>query len=272
MYEIKDQHTILNSFDKQKTIIDRILKTNLSPTEVREAVYQLNPSFSEQFFCIYCNFKDSFFSESPLSYYKRIKNTDFDNPQTFMLVSDKGIFHMFSSDFVSEKTIMKYASDFVHSVVAENDEANTGISLLHNTLTELRAALEESLYASLYCEITGRPTELYENLESYKVIFPFAQSEKMQAFSNALLEPVREFDTYYNYDFYETLRTYVNSGNNIKETASLTGMHEQTVRYRLNKIYSLLDIDSKSESAKEQLSLAIKIQNAQDLLGHQNIF
>lgn len=271
VYEIRNQHAILDSFTKQQTIIDRILNTDLSPNEIRESVYLLNPSFSEQFFCIYCSFKDSFFSESPLSYYKKIKNTDFDNPQTFMLVSNNGIFHMFSSDSVAEQDIFKYASDFVHIVVPEEDDVYTGISLLHTTLTDLKVALQESLYASLYCEITQNNIESYEDIESYKVIFPFANSDTMQTFCNELLEPIREFDTYYNYDFYDTLRTYINSGSNVKATAHATDLHEQTVRYRLNKIYSLLDIDSQSESAKEQLSFAIKIQNAKDLLSHHNL-
>lgn len=271
VYVIRKQQAQTELFKEEKNTIDRILNTSLSPKQIREQSFKLNPSFNDQFFCIYCHCRDSFLSEDPLTYFRKIRDTNFDTAQTLTLISDNEIYHIRSGDKVAEIKLDQYAKEFTNIILARDDRVTLGISLLHNTLNEFKLGLEESRYSSQYCEIMGLNKAEYNDLKTYKVVFPFAQSDAMGRFSNFLLEPIKEFDTYYNYDFYETLKTYVNTGNSIARTAEISGMHEQSVRYRLNKIYSLIDLDPKDSASLEQLALAVKIQNVRELFENKNL-
>ncbi len=46
-----------------------------------------------------------------------------------------------------------------------------------------------------------------------------------------------------HYDFFETLYTFFKCGRNYKKTAETLFLHSKTIRYRLNRIEQLLNID-----------------------------
>lgn len=268
VYQIKKHQEILNSFDKENKIMNRIIKSNLSKEELKEAAFQLNPSFREQFFCSFCRLTDKFLLDDLNALYEKYNGSKYDNSKNTLVFGNNGIFFICSGYDIADLCTSDYISDLYDLLLEKESEKEIGISDMHNSLSDLKNAITESIYASLYCRISENDISNYDDLESYKIIFPYANDDLMLSFSKSLLEPLIEFDTYYNYDFYKTLETYINSGNNIHKTAKLTGLHEQSIRYRLNKIYSLTNTNSKSATSLEQLSLAVKIQKTKELLNH----
>jgi DNA-binding PucR family transcriptional regulator len=91
----------------------------------------------------------------------------------------------------------------------------------------------------------------------------------MQAFKKKILEPINEHDAENNSNLLETLTQFVLSGCSISFTAKMISQHENTVRYRLEKIAFLTGLDFKSPAQLEELALAIKIDICSGLLGNQ---
>ena len=266
VYQIKEHQQILNSFDRENEIINRIINLSLSAEELKEAAFQLNPSFREQFFCSFCLLSDIFFLDEPYKVYERFNGSKYDNAKNSLVFGNNGIFFICSGYDISDLCTDEYISGLYALILDDEIEKRIGIGNTHNSLFDLKSAIMESIYSSLYCGISDKSISNYDDLEAYKIIFPYAKDGLMADFSKNLLEPIKEFDTYYNYDFYKTLETYISSGNDIHKTAKLTGLHEQSIRYRLNKIYTLTNTNAKSAASIEQLSLAVKIGKAKELL------
>jgi len=56
----------------------------------------------------------------------------------------------------------------------------------------------------------------------------------------------------------ETFKTYVETNSSIKKTADLLSIHPSTVKYRLNKLNKILDLNPGSFEDKMELYIAIK--------------
>ena len=69
---------------------------------------------------------------------------------------------------------------------------------------------------------------------------------------------------------FETLLCYVKNNANLKQTAQELSQHENTIRYRLEKIGTVCDLNYRFSEDAEQLSLAVKIYIARTLLPEEN--
>ena len=80
---------------------------------------------------------------------------------------------------------------------------------------------------------------MYGRLGVYKALFPFAGSAEAAAFCRGVLDPIKEYDAENNAEIFPTLERYVVSGCSVRAAASALGIHENTLRYRLEKAASV---------------------------------
>ena len=84
----------------------------------------------------------------------------------------------------------------------------------------------------------------------------------MRSFYEGLTLPIKNYDEKYNTELFDTAVIYFEKDGNIIETANELFIHKNTVRYRLEKIKEILDMDS---GFYEQLAIAMKVYNVQSL-------
>ena len=97
-------------------------------------------------------------------------------------------------------------------------------------------------------------------------MLPFCHSRDFVRFSDHILDPIRDYDTENGTALFETLLSYVKNDADLKKTAAELTQHENTVRYRLEKIHSICGLSYRFAADGEQLSLAAKIHMARTLL------
>jgi sugar diacid utilization regulator len=78
-----------------------------------------------------------------------------------------------------------------------------------------------------------------EILGNFKAIFPFAKSEPMEQFSQGCLNPLRDFDAENTLILFDTLTQFIMCDGNLRELSNKLSLHENTLRYRLEKIAHL---------------------------------
>ncbi|WP_177178862.1 helix-turn-helix domain-containing protein [Paenibacillus sp. PDC88] len=71
--------------------------------------------------------------------------------------------------------------------------------------------------------------------------------------------PLLEYDQKHNTLLYDTIRMYFKHSRNIKKTAAEMFAHYNTVAYRVEKAYDLLQVDPDNGDQVLQLQLAIKL-------------
>ena len=80
------------------------------------------------------------------------------------------------------------------------------------------------------------------------------------------MDPIAEYDAENKTSLTETLSVYVRANEDLAAAARQLAQHEQTIRYRLNRIYEISGLDKKSLADTEELSLAMKLELARQML------
>ena len=106
----------------------------------------------------------------------------------------------------------------------------------------------------------------YEDLGTYRAVLPFARSAEMQHFAEQVLDPLADHDIENNTALLETLTGYVLAGCSFKAAAAALDQHENTIRYRMDKVSDITGLSYKEHDQLEVLSLAVKIREAGRLL------
>ena len=135
-------------------------------------------------------------------------------------------------------------------------ESFIGISDTHYYLGELGLSIKEASYASLIAAEKNIVFENYENLGLLRMVFLLADNKILRDYSAKILTPIRDFDLESNGKLMETLAAWARHGMSFPEAASELHQHENTVRYRMDKIGQITGLDFKKASDAQQLNMA----------------
>ena len=246
--------------------VNILLSRKLSTDEVRDHAKLIDPSFEERYIAIYFMSRDYFSESDFLECFERYDKSCFSTPASTMCLYKHGAFLFYSCDDTSVMFDDNFVSQAVKKIFPDPSNYTIGISRPHFSLGEFSVCIRESLCAALLNKNLQKSFLRYGGLGSYEIIFPFAKSGEMQDFKKKILEPINEHDAENNTTLYETLTQYILSGCNIRAAAKMASQHENTVRYRLEKIALITGLDFKSPPQLEELSLAVKIDICSGLL------
>ena len=248
--------------------IVRLLDTITSQASGEQAVYEnsmlLNPSFETQHRVYYLITGDRLGEDRFSECYRNYIGSPLDTPESLMAAYDGGLLYI---------TTWEHKQGLKDATVAEalrqelgTPNASVGISETHYYLGELGASIREAMYSALlaYSRDPGTNKE-FKALGLMKLIFPECDSKSMADFSKSILEPIRDFDLENNGKLMETLAAWSENGMNFPEAARGLHQHENTLRYRMDKIGQLTGLDFKKASDAQQLNMAYLIDYCREL-------
>ena len=88
------------------------------------------------------------------------------------------------------------------------------------------------------------------------MVFPLAENKVFEDYSARVLTPIRDFDLESNGKLMETLAAWSKHGMSFPEAAAVLHQHENTLRYRMDKIEQLTGLDFKKAADAQQLNMA----------------
>lgn len=126
--------------------------------------------------------------------------------------------------------------------------------------------MQEALYAAQIHQLKRQNPILepasyqnYAELGIYQVLLPVLDHESFPRYARRILEPLLEFDAENRGNLTRTLLDFVQCGGDLRVLAQYTGQHENTLRYRLDKIAGITGLSYKKLADYEQLALAVRI-------------
>jgi sugar diacid utilization regulator len=125
---------------------------------------------------------------------------------------------------------------------------------------DLHRAGAEALLAANVAEARGHPELSFEETGAYRLLLP-AMSEdpaELQGFFDETVAPLVAYDEQYETELVRTLETFLDADGNVARTAEKLFTHRHTVRYRLERIKELTELDVSSTDGRERLSLGLK--------------
>lgn len=104
----------------------------------------------------------------------------------------------------------------------------------------------------------GRPVALIGDMGVLRVFMSSGTADSARRFSDELLAPLVERDRS-GAELIATLRTFLDCNAQYRKTASVLGVHENTVRYRLNQVKQLAAIDPDDLDSLLDVRFALQI-------------
>ncbi len=136
-----------------------------------------------------------------------------------------------------------------------------GRSRIAKEPTEFARAGDEARLAANVAEAEGDLTMLeFDQTGAYRLLLSTMSEnpEELERFYAETLEPIVAYDEQYETDLLQTLETFLESDGNVAGTAQKLFTHRHTVRYRLERVRELTDLDVGSSDGREKLSLGLK--------------
>lgn len=155
------------------------------------------------------------------------------------------------------------AADRIHTGVEAARKGTTvtvGLSRIFREATDLPKALDEARLAMNVALSEGTGKLAFADAGAYKLLLPSlgdGRGELKQFFSETV-KPLIEYDEQYRTGLVSTLETYLKLNGKVEATAKELFAHRHTIRYRLERIKELTDLDVGSTEGREKLSLGLK--------------
>lgn len=237
-----------------ESTIEAILSAESDPTEVRRKAVLLNKDFNESHMCVFINA----FQENPRNVLQLIKRQDWFGKGTFASTFRDGVVVIESFMDLATENHKTFRSELVHFVKESLKSYNVGISSQNKRLSRMNISLSEAVVACSACSNIMKQVVLYENLGVYKLLYRMRSDVRLSRFRDDVLNPIREYEAEHQVPLMETAVQFVEYDGDIKATAKALFLHENTVRYRIEKIKKILNLEDTRFKYYEELSLAIK--------------
>lgn len=127
------------------------------------------------------------------------------------------------------------------------------IGISEGNISNFDQTLKESKYTCKVCEIESENFKHYNDIGVYQLLMPY-NDRWMKKYVDRILNPIKDYD---GGKLMETALLYIDNHGDILNTANALYQHKNTIRYRIQKMKSLLNL-TEDGVFYEQLSIAIK--------------
>lgn len=244
-------------------LLDRLLYQNPGGSDRVRTARQLLPSFRSQYFIVHIR------TEEPLPGGKiaqiRDNTTQYPEETVTAVFGYRGgaLLILTQEEFPSAlDSLLTSAAN----IVPQDIPCLLGVSNVHFNLEDIDAAIREAMFSSTvhhlenqYFQNRRAPYMRYDQLGIYQVLLPVLGNPALPQYSHQVLEPVIGFDAENRGNLMETLLILIQCGGDLHQSAQEMGQHENTLRYRLNKVSSLTGLNYQRPAHYEELALAVRI-------------
>lgn len=134
-----------------------------------------------------------------------------------------------------------------------------GVSRSYKASEHLKVAFEEALTNARIADVENLASCAYDDRGLYAFILPYKNQAISEAYRCQHLEPLMDYDKTNGGTLFETVMQFVKNEGSVKATAASMNQHSNTIRYRMSKVRSLLNITGSDSVLYERLSLAVKL-------------
>lgn len=244
--------------------LDFITSESSGEQDIYEHARLINPSFETQHKVYYIMHGGSLKEDTLAESLRNYVGSPLDNPESLLASYEGGLLYITTWE---HKPGLK-DSTIIDALTSElgTPGSSIGISDTHYYLGELGYSIKEAMYAA-YQAYHSRPgTSLnYSDLGLLRIVFPQSDKRVMREFSRSILEPIQDFDLENNGKLMETLSAWSESGMSFTRAADKLHQHENTLRYRMDKIGQITGLDFKKAEDAQQLNLAYLIDYCTEL-------
>lgn len=144
-----------------------------------------------------------------------------------------------------------------------NFSINLGISSLFNSFSSIpRLYIEAMMSHNILKNIHAKKGVCnYEHISLFQMLGCTNASENIFRLLNETVIPIMNYDKTHNCDYVETLKIFFLNNYNLSLTSDKLFIHRHTLRYRLQKIEEIFNIDLKDSLTLFKYSIALQLNS-----------
>ncbi len=248
----------------------KILYEPLTENQIEYMAREINPLFYKNVICAFCIPKDqdNIPNETTMLFEQYLHTSHATQTQGkyaySLLKWPRGIGFLYTSGVRAEDMRIRLMEKLKQSGM-DLSKVSIGISKPYSELRNLKKSFHEALHAGIDALISGDDTKDYQQIGLVGFLAPFRNDEWTDIYYNNLYHRLYTYDKVNESNLLQTLLSYVRNGGNIAKTAEATFQHSNTIRYRLEKIKSVLGIQD-APDADIQLYLFVRLHEIKKLL------
>lgn len=125
---------------------------------------------------------------------------------------------------------------------------------------DLYRAAAEALLAANVAQAQGTLALNFEETGAYRLLLSSMTDNpaELRSFHDETVAPLLAYDEQYETELVRTLETFLDENGNVAQTAQRLFTHRHTIRYRLERVKELTDLDVSSTDGRERLGLGLK--------------
>lgn len=240
--------------------IDNILYSNLNNVMIKRIAHEINSDFREKNMVAFCKRKNS--EESMITgSLSRIENDKSFNKYNKIIPYKEGYLIINTFENIDLSDLAKFILSRLESLGFTSKQYFIGISNFYERLDELNVSIKESMYAFKYSMIYGRDVSFFNKIGMNKILLPLLDNPWVQRYYDELITPLLIYDRKNDTELLKTAIIYIENNGDIKATAKELFQHNNTIRYRIDRIYKILNRNCDIEHFYEELAVAIRIHN-----------
>jgi hypothetical protein len=135
-----------------------------------------------------------------------------------------------------------------------------GRSRVASDPADLYRAAAEALLAANVAQGEDAPALNFEETGAYRLLLSSMTDNpaELRSFHEETVAPLLAYDEQYETELVKTLETFLDEDGNVAQTAQRLFTHRHTIRYRLERVKELTELDVSSTDGRERLGLGLK--------------
>lgn len=162
---------------------------------------------------------------------------------------------------LSQQKSDKEMIQFIKQKLTNQNEIIWGIGKIKTSFDEMKEAKEEAKYALIAGKLQHRVVEAYEESGIYQILLQVKDQKVLKDMYQEKLGVLEAFPEDERNMYLDTLRNYIECGGSIKEVASRSFLHRNTVNYRMKKIKEILSVSLEDEQERFMLWVCFYIRD-----------
>ncbi|MGY5266679.1 PucR family transcriptional regulator [Paraclostridium bifermentans] len=245
--------------EKQKNIIlemriSSLLESNLSNSDIHNTLKSINYSFFKYVTAIYC------YSENINDIWnKNLIDLLSKNKATTCLPFKNGLLLLITYNSISKSELNKMLDFYINHIKYNINDSIIGISDNYIPITSCKNAINQALISSSSYSISNEKIIKYNSLGIYSLLMCCKDLDEAKELYSNIMKPILDYDKANKSFLLETLISFVNHDGDYKKVSSELFQHENTIRYRILKVKSILNLDKSNIEFYEKISIGVKL-------------
>lgn len=236
--------------------LEKLLSGKLPRSEVRDIAYEINQNFKD-YNCV-INIDNYEIKDKNQNTKAFLDYLNF-NLEYSAFYYKKSLIVITTFNTENEKVIKSMIDLIIKETGKYYKEYSIGISDIHKSIIELDETLAEAIFATKNSKYFGEKVSYYSNIGINRLLLPIHDEKEMKKFYSMIIEPIKRYDEQFNSELLKTIISFVKNDGNYKKTAEEFFQHQNTIRYRIKMVKTILNMEQSEIDFYTSISLAIRI-------------